>query len=212
MFNLRRVFSEHAQCNTKSNNLKIYDDFLFYNELDLLELRLNTLADLVDYFVITKERVTFSGISKPLYFTENRNRFSKFEDKIIHNIIESTSDDFTDFSPLDPYCTDRHRPYPHKSNGTRLQQLSINFQREVFQRNSIINGLICRAQPCDLIIISDLHEIPNPNPKTILVFINELSLGKIYNLCQRWYMFYLNVYCENEWFGTDVKPLKLKAL
>lgn len=182
--------------------MKIYDTFLFYNELDLLELRLNTLGDLVDYFVITEARVTFSGRSKPLYFAENRNRFSKFEDKIIHNVIESTPNDFTDFVAPNPYYTDRRRSYPQKSNGTPLQQLSIDFQREVFQRDSIINGLIGRAQPSDLIIISDLDEIPNP--EAIRIVVNEFSQGKIYNLCQRWYMYYLNVYCENEWFGTRI--------
>lgn len=188
--------------NKNSDDMKIYDTFLFYNELDLLELRLNTLGDLVDYFVITEARVTFSGRPKPLYFAENRNRFYRFKDKIIHNIIESTPNDFNDFVAPNPYYTDRHRSYPHKSNGTPLQQLSLDFQREVFQRDSIINGLIGRAQPGDLIIISDLDEIPNP--EAIRSVVNEFRPGEIYNLCQRWYMYYLNVCCENEWFGTRI--------
>jgi len=201
----------HVQ--TSKANMKIFDTFLFYNELDLLELRLNTLGDLVDYFVITEARVTFSGKQKPLYFAENRSRFYKFEDKIIHNIIESTPNDFNNFIAPNAYYTKRQTSYPHKSNGTPLQQLSIDFQREVFQRDSIINGLIDIAKPVDLIIISDLDEIPNPI--AIQKVINEFKPGHIYNFCQKWYMYYFNVYCENEWFGTricDFNTLNSKSI
>jgi beta-1,4-mannosyl-glycoprotein beta-1,4-N-acetylglucosaminyltransferase len=66
----------------------IYDCFTFFNEFDLLEIRLNELTDYVDKFVICESRHTFSGKPKPLYFKDNIDRFEKFKDKIIH--IEST--------------------------------------------------------------------------------------------------------------------------
>lgn len=62
----------------------IYDCFTFFNELDLLEIRLNVLDPYVDYFVICESHLTFSGKEKPLYFLENKERFSKWKDKIIH--------------------------------------------------------------------------------------------------------------------------------
>lgn len=62
---------------------KVYDCFSFFNELDLLEIRFNILDKHVDYFVIMESRQTFSGKEKPLYFHENRERFSKWWDKII---------------------------------------------------------------------------------------------------------------------------------
>ena len=46
---------------------KIYDCFNFFNELDILELRLNILYDYVDYFVIVESSVTHSGQPKPFY-------------------------------------------------------------------------------------------------------------------------------------------------
>ena len=52
--------------------MKIFDAFLFFNELELLEIRLNTLAPYVDYFVITEADVTFSGKPKPLYYQQNK--------------------------------------------------------------------------------------------------------------------------------------------
>jgi len=67
---------------------KTYDCFLFFNELDVLEIRLNELYNEVDYFVLVESVETFRGKIKPLYYEENKERFEKFEDKIIHIIVE----------------------------------------------------------------------------------------------------------------------------
>jgi beta-1,4-mannosyl-glycoprotein beta-1,4-N-acetylglucosaminyltransferase len=66
---------------------QIYDCFTFFNELDLLEIRLNELSDTVDMFVIAEAPVTFQGAPKPLYFYENRDRFAKFADRIRHVVV-----------------------------------------------------------------------------------------------------------------------------
>lgn len=63
---------------------KVYDCFLFYNELELLEIRLNEMSDYVDKFVIVEACETFRGNPKPYYFEENRHLFDRFADKIIH--------------------------------------------------------------------------------------------------------------------------------
>ncbi|HSX04712.1 MAG TPA: hypothetical protein VLG76_08300 [Rhabdochlamydiaceae bacterium] len=67
---------------------KIYDCFLFFNELEILEIKLNELYDHVDYFVLVESTETFRGKPKPLYFNENKQRYSKFLDKIIHIVVE----------------------------------------------------------------------------------------------------------------------------
>lgn len=61
-----------------------YDCFMFFNELDLLEMRLNILDPHVDYFVIGESRETFSGKPKPLYLKDNIARFAKWQHKIVH--------------------------------------------------------------------------------------------------------------------------------
>lgn len=193
--------------------MKIFDAFLFYNEIELLDLRLNTLDEIVDYFVITEARVTFSGKPKRLYFSENRERFKKFEGKIIHNVIETTPNSFESFTHPSDYFTHRDVSYPHKSGGTPLSKLSLDFQREVFQRDSVINGLLGIAQPNDLIMISDLDEIPNP--VAVRQVFDSFTPGIIYNLCQKWYMYYFNVGCSDEWFGTricDFSTLKGRSI
>lgn len=63
---------------------KIYDCFTFYNELDLLEIRLEELYTTVDHFVLVEAAQTFTNRSKPFLFEENKSRYSKWLDKIIH--------------------------------------------------------------------------------------------------------------------------------
>jgi hypothetical protein len=64
--------------------MKIYDCFTFYNEFDLLELRLTELYNLVDHFVLVEGNTTYTSIPKPFLFEENRERYAKWLDKIIH--------------------------------------------------------------------------------------------------------------------------------
>jgi hypothetical protein len=71
---------------------KIYDCFTFYNELDLLEIRLQELYDKVDYFVIVESNQTFTNRPKAYLFEENQKRYSKYADKIRHIKHVSLSD------------------------------------------------------------------------------------------------------------------------
>lgn len=67
---------------------RVVDVFPFFNELDLLELRLETLESSVDLFVISEATTTFSGKKKPLYLTENLSRYKRWSDRIIVNVID----------------------------------------------------------------------------------------------------------------------------
>ncbi|OGN54644.1 MAG: hypothetical protein A2098_03915, partial [Chlamydiae bacterium GWF2_49_8] len=96
---------------------KIYDCVLFFNEPELLEIRLNELYESVDKFVIVETIENFQGKLKPLYFEENRHLFKKFEDKIIHIALKER------VNTNDPW------------------------ERKAFQRNQILRGLKqCRKQ------------------------------------------------------------------
>ena len=77
----------------------IYDCFLFFNELDLLEIRLNELDEIVDYFVIIEGQNTFQNKLKPLYYSENKDRYAKFSHKIINIIL--TKDELSSNNPWD---------------------------------------------------------------------------------------------------------------
>ena len=67
----------------------ICDTFMFYNEFDVLELRLECLDRYVDRFVLVEAEVNHVGGPKPLYFNENKERYAKWLHKIEHVIVKA---------------------------------------------------------------------------------------------------------------------------
>jgi hypothetical protein len=106
----------------------IWDMVPFFNELEILELRLETLDPVVDKFVICEATTTHSGKPKPLLLQENAHRFEKWAHKIKHVVVE-------------------------------LGQ-TTDWGREKEQRVCLWHGF--SGNPHDLIILSDVDEIPNP--------------------------------------------------
>jgi|SaaInlV_165m_DNA_1040744.scaffolds.fasta_scaffold27520_2 hypothetical protein len=113
----------------------IYDGFPFFNELDLLEIRLNTLKDVVDKFVLVEAENTFRGNPKPLWYLENKDRFAEFEDKIIHIVMGADKS----------FDKTHHRHM---------------YENDFAQRRYVYEGFRdCKDD--DILILSDLDEIPN---------------------------------------------------
>ena len=73
----------------------VYDCFQFFNELDMLYIRMKVLNDVVDRFVVSEATETFSGLKKPLLFEENREMFREFEHKIMYQVVKDTVGDTT---------------------------------------------------------------------------------------------------------------------
>jgi len=72
----------------------IYDCFMFFENLELLELRLMTLNEIVDKFVIVELGMTHMGKQKPFHFEDNKDMFDKYLHKIVH--IKRDNLPFTD--------------------------------------------------------------------------------------------------------------------
>ena len=70
--------------------MKIYDCFMYFDEEVVVDVRLNTLNEFVDYFVIVESRFTHKGESRKLRF--NHKKFEKFKDKIIYIVDEEIYD------------------------------------------------------------------------------------------------------------------------
>ena len=113
--------------------MKIFDCSTFFNELDLLELRLMTLDDLVDHFVLVEADLTHTGKPKEFIFEKNKNRFEKWLSKIIYIKV-------TDLP---------------------MYHIDDIWKAENFQRNCISRGLKTASYK-DKVLISDIDEIPNP--------------------------------------------------
>ena len=126
----------------------IYDCFTFYNEFELLELRLRELDDHVDWFVLVEADRTFQNKEKPLYFTNDLDnpRWAKYRHKI--RVVQVTDM---------PVATDA-------------------WGRERHQRDAIMYG--CRnADAMDIIMIGDVDEIPCPETVERLRNSSELIWG-----------------------------------
>ena len=187
--------------------MKIYDAFLFYNELDLLEIRLNILDPYVDFFVINESTITFSGKDKPLYFLDNRSRYDKFKDKIIYTVIEDTPPSFINTLQFMSEETSKDSEIKNKILKSMMSYNSwdkkeLQWGREVYQRECLLRGLSsCSID--DMIILSDLDEIPNP-----VVIENckkSFETDKIYVLEQKMFYYYLNCLKLNEiWYGSKI--------
>lgn len=169
----------------------VYDCFQFFNELDILKIRLNVLSPVVDKFVISEATETFSGLKKPLYYEENKELFAEFADKIIHVVVEDTPEGDTHY-------------------------------RDTFQKNAVTRGLKdCTDE--DIIIFSDLDEIPNPDK--IREILQNFQEDKIYHFAQRLFYCYLNMeevsgnllsyagefegVVRKKWIGTKMLSYKL---
>jgi hypothetical protein len=71
----------------------VFDCFLFNDELDVLEHRLEVLDEVVTTFVVVEAAATFQGRPKPLHFANNRNRYGVWIEKIRHVVVELSETD-----------------------------------------------------------------------------------------------------------------------
>ena len=145
----------------------IYDCFTFFNELDLLEIRLNTLAPIVDRFVIAEATRTHRGQSKELLFEKNRERFAAFSDKITYVVVE-------DLLSEEEISKDVfYLPWFNESR----------------QRNALMQG-IANLRDDDVVLVSDLDEIPRP--ERLREAIELARRGEVVRLDMANYAYFLN--------------------
>lgn len=191
MLQLRRRTKNFA-----SRTSKRYDCFYFFDELEILELRLNILNDYVDFFVICESSKTFSGRDKPLVFQENRELFHKFLHKIIYIPL--------DWSPL---TQNDAREVFHRVSSTLQRLIAMrtltspnvpkleganHWLTEYYQKESLHLALTeCKDE--DIIYISDVDEIWNP--------IRQFHIrgDRIYIFKQVPYIYYLNNRSNEHW-------------
>jgi beta-1,4-mannosyl-glycoprotein beta-1,4-N-acetylglucosaminyltransferase len=153
--------------------MAIYDCFQYFNEEHIADLRFNILNEFVNYFVIVESTVNHQGKEKKLQF--DINKFSKFKKKIRYIIVDDTPQNIKK---------------PHEGGESLVEQ---------HQRNSLMK-VINKADDNDLIILSDVDEIPNLkklnlfNSENYAVFSQKMFMYKI-NL--------LNIN-ENNWHGSKI--------
>jgi len=162
----------------------VYDCFIFFDEFDLLEIRLTLLDDVVDYFVIVESNFTFSGKKKNYNFKVAEKRFSKWLNKIIYIPIEQSPEEFIFQKDLQSY---------NSTDGA--------WQMEYQQRNALANANYLFADN-DTILLSDLDEIPDPRVIKSIGISVEPELFEM--LFHYYYLNCQNVGYEHLWKGTII--------
>ena len=130
---------------------------MYFDEDMLLDLRLNILDKYVKKFVISESTYLHNGSSKKLNF--NINKFAHFKKKIEYIIVKEPPKNIEDINSQDSIDI------------KNFKILNNALKRENYQRNMLAEGLI-DAKNEDIIIISDVDEIPNLSN---FVFQNKLN-------------------------------------
>tara|TARA_B100000941_G_scaffold284277_1_gene254836 strand:- start:1089 stop:1958 length:870 start_codon:yes stop_codon:yes gene_type:complete len=164
---------------------------MYFDEDLLLDIRLHTLSNFVEKFVISEATYTHNGSKKKLNF--DIRKFKKFQDKINYLVVDKHPENIIDL-------------VEGETKEKRSEKLILNgMARDYFQRENLKKG-INKANEEDLILISDLDEIPN---------LNNLDFSKIKNniviFKQKMFYYKLNLLYEDfTWLGT--KAVKHKNL
>ena len=169
--------------------MNIYDCFMYFDEDLLLDVRLNTLDKFVKKFVITEATYTHNGNKKELRF--DINKFKKFKDKITYLIVDKQPENILGLIDGE----DREK---------RGEKLILNgMARDYFQRENISRGLVDAAGD-DLILISDLDEIPNLKNVDFTNIKNNILIFE-----QKMFYYKLNLFYEDyTWLGTKATKKK----
>jgi len=138
----------------------VIDCIPFFNELDILKLRLHILDPLVDRFVIEEATHTFSGLPKDLCFEKNKEMFEEFLPKITYLVVDNSPEEIS------------------------------THERDKFQKNALAKALTDVSDE-DVLILSDVDEIPNPI--VLQELVKKFDPDKIYHLAQRNFYCYLNM-------------------
>lgn len=156
----------------------IYEGFMFFNELDLLEIHLQELDPVVDRFIIVESHIKHDGGPKPLYYGDNSSRFIDFKNKIIHIV----TDDIERLNENKLWCSRQ--------------------ERDDTNRNHIRQGLR-NASPNDIFIHSDADEIIDA--KVLKEIISSFQPDKIYCFQMRLLNYYFNLQSINRtWQGSTM--------
>jgi Glycosyltransferase family 17 len=196
VFSPRRTGKSKAEIQEYRKKIKVYDVFNFFNEFEILDIRLHILNEYVDHFVLVESRLTHSGKPKELLFEKNKHLFKEFEHKIIHCVVEKPLHNFADAKErlTDTALATFERTtieYAIGSSGGRESFLRDSYEKEYVKKPLIEHSLA----DDDFCFISDLDEIWNPEA------VIDYSRDDIFKVKQLPYVYYLNNRSNENWRG-----------
>ncbi|KAL2519607.1 beta-1 [Abeliophyllum distichum] len=125
---------------------RVFDAVLFNNEVDILKIRWKELYPYVTEFVLLESNSTFTGLAKPLFFSANRDQFKFVESRLTYGQVPG-----------------------------RFRRGENPFIEEAYQRLAL-DYILKQAgiQDDDLLIMSDVDEIPSRHTINLLRWCNRI--------------------------------------
>lgn len=165
--------------------MKVIDVFTFNGEYDLLEIRLNILSDYVDEFIIVEFPETFSGKQKPLYYEEQKKRYSKWADKIKYVVPT--------------LYKEKYMALANGSPNTDYGKGAKHWLTEFCQKESIKEALT-HLNDDDIVFVGDVDEIWDKDALAWSHAPFKLELAV--------YAYYLNNRSSEKFYGTLISPYR----
>ncbi|KAK7365204.1 hypothetical protein VNO80_14078 [Phaseolus coccineus] len=153
---------------------RVFDAVLFSNEVDILTIRWKEMYPYVTHYVILESNSTFTGIPKPLIFANNRDKFGFVDSRLTYGVI-----------------------------GGRFMKGENPFVEEAYQRVALDRLLkIAGIEDDDLLIMSDVDEIPSAHTINLLRWCNDIP--SILHLQMRNYLYSFEFFLDNQSWRASV--------
>jgi beta-1,4-mannosyl-glycoprotein beta-1,4-N-acetylglucosaminyltransferase len=194
---MRGILPVRSMVNPILKNNRTFDCFFFFNELDVLEIRLESLFQFVDYFVLVESRVSFTGEEREPLYEKHKERFSKFHKQIIHIVIDEVPRTREEAEGI---IYDRFKNVYEKVVASRLlKSHSVpktpglsQWVIEYFIKELLIR-ISDSVEDNDLIFISDVDEIWNSRARF------PMPRNKVLVFKQKAHVYFLNNVSNESW-------------
>ncbi len=188
---------------------EIVDVSMFFNEVELLEIRLSALNNFVDKFIVIESSQTFSGGAKELILCDNYNLKKKYGDKLI---LISREEYFKSYEDIIKNL-DKNRNFNSEEarkiidileSHIHYDKKQLNLVLDTFQREVCAVYIDRHTDKNDIVIFSDADELPD-NIKEIKDFFTKKENKKnIISLLQHEFWYFPNIYHDSNWEGSIV--------
>lgn len=184
----------------------IIDLFAFGYEMDILEIRINTLYPIINHFILMEDIYAQRIIKKPLFY--QRNKYKRFatldpKNKIIHFIKD---DDTSNYYNNNNRNNDRNNDW--RNENYFRDKGFLKYIKNIYS-NDI--DIFLKKHPNSILLISDLDEIPDPEKLKLLKYceMNKNIFNKFWNnsegrIIETSYQFFqhnFNIF----WFDRGIK-------
>ena len=188
---------------------EIVDVSMFFNEVELLEIRLSALNNFVDKFIVIESSQTFSGKKKLPILNELSHLKKRYGRKLIlisrTEFFKSYKDIISNLEKdLNFNSEESNKIIDILKSHTHYDKSQLNFVLDTYQREACAVYIARLTDKKDIIIFSDADELPDNIIKIKDFFEQKANKKTIISLLQHEFWYYPNIYHNSNWEGSIV--------